>query len=257
MKATEILNGMPEDPTEERSSQVIGAVMNGFIREIKWSAIRAVHGDHSAILYVMSDALAVGDEEDSVRINVRPVDAQKIADCLGLILPTTKIADMIHEQASVVITPCPQDPGPGMMSTSAMEKHSRMVDRKVAGRAGLISTVGKDWVLTNKVKAGSDHAANYGWHVLRGQFKGPGGIPVLQPLGTVHNLWHVDYSQVLRLIHRRMILDGQQALLDDVLKDPALAPLVSYEGALESLRIPDAPCDGELPPPPPVTGVLI
>jgi len=67
--------------------------------------------------------------------------------------------------------------------------------------------------------------AIYGWHRLD-------GLPI-QPLTTVHVNTYVDYSHGARLVSRRVLVDGRDRDLGELLQDPNLAPLLSDEGALQ------------------------
>jgi hypothetical protein len=238
-------SNLSELPTPQREEALVQAVREGLYAPIQWCGIRSISGAHFCILYVALDALQLGEPGDCVRINVTHTGAQQIADALGYALPTTKISDLIHEQAPVGIAPCTQKPDASMAHTSRMVLHSQAVTARVSNRDGLVSTVGKDWVLTNKLVGRPERAANYGWHVTSSQFRGPGGIPVLQPLGLAHDRWHVDYSQVFRPIHRWLLVDGKDMLLEDVLRDPELSPLLSDEGALKIVRHPGVELIGD------------
>lgn len=60
--------------------------------------------------------------------------------------------------------------------------------------------------------------------------------------GSVPSFGHLfaevrlDYSHGVRWIHGTMVVDGVERLVADVLRDPELAPLVSDEGPLSSVR---------------------
>lgn len=55
----------------------------------------------------MPDYLAIGSNDDFVRIPMDPKTAQKIADQTGTSLPTTKMVDDIYKQADTRLTPQP------------------------------------------------------------------------------------------------------------------------------------------------------
>jgi hypothetical protein len=86
--------------------------------------------------------------------------------------------------------------------------------------------------MTPRLTTSPGRAANYGW------FRND-GTPI-QPLGLAHNLHHVDYSQVMRLVRRDVIVDGQVRDIQEVARDPELAPLLSNEGVIMSWRQPGA-----------------
>ncbi len=254
MTLDKMLKSWGEPPGEKREAKILKSVLSDALLPIEWCAVTSVIPGHSCTFYAASDALKVGDASDFVRVNVSHTTAQKVVDALGLAIPTTKIADLIHTAASVVILPQTQDPDAAMANTSRMVLHSKAVSAHVDERSGLVSTVGKDWVLTNKLVGRPDRAANYGWHVPSSSFRGPGGAAVYQPLGLAHNRFHTDYSQVLRPIHRWLVVDGKNMLLEDVLTNPELATLLSDEGALKIVRHPGVPAEAPCLPADPVCG---
>jgi hypothetical protein len=212
---------------------------------ISWSKVFNTKDGRTIQLYVTTDALRVGSEVDSVRINACARTAQQIADLLGCVLPTTRICDLVWEQAAVRVTPCIGGAGRDMSDTSRMVAHHACVEGKVAGRTGLAETVGKNWVVSNVLLKHVGRAANYGWYDERAPYRsapgGRGGYRLWQPLGVAHDLAHVDYSQIVRLVHRSCVVDGELRDLVEVMRDPTLAPLVSDEGVMRLSRVPGVP----------------
>lgn len=222
-------------------------------------AVRAGHAEYDWVpldvdrlrLWVFADALKV----DGVRVSVTAQEAQQVADLVGGVLPTPRIEDLIWQRAAVRIPPFPGD-----VTRRTAAQHSADIDRAIAGRPGMVATVGKSWCLSNKLS--SAVAMNYGWH---GGSTGPSvslpGVRVWQTPGTRHNPRHRDYSQTLRLCRRRCLVDGLEADLRDVLSDPLLAPLVSHEGPLRVVRQPGVAelerADTEPAPPPSSSGHVL
>jgi hypothetical protein len=242
---TDFVQSLPMHPGPLRERAILDAVRANALAPVAWSPVFSAKNGRSLQLYVTSDALRVGNEIDSVRINACARTAQQIADVLGCILPTTRICDLVWEQAIVRVTPCIGGAGPDMSDTSRMVAHHACVERKVAGRAGLAETVGKNWVISNVLLKHAGRAANYGWYDARAPYRsapgGRGAHRVWQPLGVAHNLAHVDYSQIVRLVHRMCILDGEVHDVVDVMRDAALASLVSDEGPMRLWRVPEVP----------------
>jgi len=250
VKGSDFVASLPEQPGQPRDKLLLNAFQCGFYRPVTWSAIRLQAKDHQAIAYVSSDALAVGDEQDWVRINASHTLAQQIADVLGARLPTTKVCDEIHRQAALVIPPCIRAPDSQMMTTKRMADHNWEIQHKIQAATqthrpnespGLISTTGKNWVLTNRLLGNAEKGANYGWHDARGLHKSPSGLKLWQPLGMSHNRWYVDYSQTIRLVGPTVVVDGVGMDFDAVLQDPELCGVASYEGPLRLLRHPAVP----------------
>lgn len=252
-----VVTSLPEAPTPAREGLLLAQVTAGHIVH-SWATITAASNAHIIELDVSGDALRVGTPGDCVRITVTAETAQYIADHLDAMLLTPRMADLIRQQATVVITPATQTPNAAMANTSRMVLHSKTVDQRIGGQSGLVANAGKDWVLSNKLLIEPSRAANYGWHVASSSY--PGTLPglfVLQPLGLAHNRFHVDYSQTVRLVRKTCRADGVERALMDVLSDPALAPLVCHEGVLQVFRQPGVPTDVPSPPvPSPITRVL-
>jgi len=264
MKASEIVAELPEEPTPEREEQIINFIGLGYYLKPDMVVVNSTWEGHTAQIGVMSDALMLGEPDDFLRINATMLGEQRIADLLQMSMLTPKIADLLRAQAPVQIEPCTQTPDAKMAYTSRMVKHSQAVTNAVlaatkswpepgtvemVGRhqIGLIADVGKDWVLTNQLAGKQSTAANYGWHTKvkpnpatpqNGPYKCPGGGYMWQTIGTAHNTSHVDYSQVVRLMGLRMLVDGKPMLFADVATHPDLCWLVSYEGPLTVLRHP-------------------
>ena len=134
--------------------------------------------------------------------------------------------------------------------TLKMALHHAGVEAKVRGQRGLVETVGKNWVLSNLLATHAGKAANYGWYDSRApSHSKPGGHgphPLWQPLGLAHDQAHVDYSQILRLVHRTCVLDGELRDIVDVMRDPTLASLVSDEGVMRLFRLPGVSPDAHV-----------
>jgi len=113
---------------------------------------------------------------------------------------------------------------------------------------GILATVGKNWILTNKT-AQSGKAANYSWHFVGSSFGGQSfeasvslpGVRVIQGIGTAHDRFHADYSQTCVLAAEACIYQGQDARLSDILQDPVASKLVSVEGPMINIRQPGVP----------------
>lgn len=198
------------------------------------------------VLHVGEDALQV----DGVRQCVTATTAQQLADILGCTLPTPEIVDAVHTAAAVRCRPCIQAPGPEMGSVAAMERHSAAVASQIAGRTGLVSTVGKEWVLSERLT--SSTAANYGWPDRAAPYTSESGVRMWQPLGLRHNAQHVDYSQTFRPVARACLLDGQPADLHDVLRSQGLT-ILRQPGVpeLAAVDVAPGPAADTVPAPPP------
>lgn len=237
---TDFVARLPEHPGPAREAALLEAVRAGHLAPVTWVPVHSRRGDQHATFFVSADALRVGTERDSIRINTSARTMQRIADLLGCVMPTTHLCDLVWEQATVRVAPCIHAPDATMACTSRMLEHHRCVEARVAGRAGLIENVGKHWVLTNRLAGRPDRAANYGWYDPKAPHR-HGRHALWQPLGLAHDPDHVDYSQVVRLVQRRCVVNGAERDLVEVMTDPALAALVSSEGPLSVVRQPGVP----------------
>lgn len=200
---------------------------------VRWSTVRAEHDGHVAEFTVTADALQI----DDVRVAVTADTQQRIADALDAMLLTTRLADLIWQQAAVRIAPQTSSDWAHMTEWPAIVEHSRRCDLAICGRTGLTANVGKHWVISNglagRFVAGLAMACNYGWHDQNGK--------AIQSPGFAHNLAHADYSQTCSLVARVCVVDGEPRDLRYVLADPALAPLASSTGPMRVLRQPGVP----------------
>jgi hypothetical protein len=214
---------------KERDSFVVKEILGGnlpaFLRRfvpVSVSIRDSATGKlHQALYYVSPDYLAVGTDADWARVNITPMAGQRIADSLDCFLPTRKIVDDIYDAASVKLEPVPlfafRD------STPVMWHHHLIVEGQRKGRKGLIAGIQKDVVISGKLSrdAKPDRVAIYGWHKMDGK--------PIQPLYTGHVNWWVDYSQGIRLVFRKIRVDGKWMDYTEVLKDPVLQKLICDE----------------------------
>ena len=183
-----------------------------------------------ATFYAAPDYLSVGTEADWARINITPGAAQRIADSLHCFLPTRKMVDDIYQAATVKLEPVPMYAFRD--STPTMWQHHLIIEGQRKGRKGLIAGIKKDVVISGQVSRSNktDRVAIYGWHQ-------PNGKPI-QPLYTGHVYWWVDYSQGIRLIYRRIKVEGHWMDYTDVLKHPVYRRLLCDEEYCDFYRYP-------------------
>jgi hypothetical protein len=216
-------------------AQVLAGNVPDFERQLKEVHVETRTHDGrrvSGTLRVLPDYLAIGSNEDHVRIPMSPLTAQAIADRLGCILPTRKMVDAIYKQADVKLQPRPLPAGPQMMSNDYYARHQELVNAQLADQplGALVAGDKKDVVISNMLRWHPGRVAIYGWHQAEGK--------PIQGLSTVHEESYADYSHGIRLVAGTMTVDGQEMAVADVLKDPSLAELLSDEGAIGTPRYP-------------------
>jgi hypothetical protein len=204
-----------------RDSFAVKEILSGNIPDFlkKFEPVNVLMADSAtgktikAIYYVSPDYLSVGNDKDWARINITPIAAQKIADSLHCFLPTRKMVDDIYKAATVKLEPVPM--------YAFRDSTPTMGQRR--GRKGLIAGIKKDVVISEKISRDTrpERVAIYGWHKLDGK--------PIQPLYTGHIYWWVDYSQGIRLVYRKIKVDGKWMDYTEVLKHPVLQKLLCDE----------------------------
>jgi len=185
---------------------------------------------HHAVFYVSPDYLSLGTDTDWVRIPLTPMAAQKIADSFNCFLPTKKMVDLVYQQATVKLEPVPMYAFRD--SSVTMWQHHLIIEGQRKGRKGLTAGIKKDVVISGKIlkDAKPGRVAIYGWHQLNGK--------PIQPLYTGHINWWVDYSHGIRLIYRKIKVDGKEMDYIDVLKHPLYKNLLCDEDHCDHFRYP-------------------
>lgn len=179
---------------------------------------------HTATIEVMADYLAIGSDDDFVRVPMTPMTAQRIADAFGCSLSTRKIADEIYQASPVKLAPMPLTEA--REATTTFAQHNSIIEKQRAGHGlgELVAGIKKDVVVTNRLAERPNRVAIYGWHKLDGS--------PIQPLTIVHYNGYVDYSHGIRLVRRSVTVDGKPRDIRHVLHSAELCPLLSDEGPL-------------------------
>lgn len=203
--------------------------------------------EHVLDINVTYDYLSIGDDNDQLYAHMSPLEAQKVADAWECMLPTTKLVEIIWQNASVKVDPQPWGPpyDASMQSTDRIVAHDVRV-RGSQSKKGFVAEVPqgcselpespllaghkKDVVITNQLLQKPRQVAIFGWHQANGK--------PIQPLYLGHESTYVDYSQCIRLVSKTCTLDGMLDNLGRILQDPTLCVAASSEGALTLLRQP-------------------
>jgi hypothetical protein len=215
--------------------EIIGGNFPEFLRWFKAVKIQGMISDNGsqreveATIEVMPDYLGIGGR-DWVRMPMRPQTAQQIADQFGCILPTRKIVDAIDAQSEIHLGPRPMTEAREAVATFL--EHHQIIESQRGSRPAGPLTIGikKDIVLTPRIFEKPERLAIYDWRQLD-------GTPI-QPLTIVHWDKYVDYSHGARLVRDRLVLDGNEVKISELLADPARCGLVSDEGAMNPPRYP-------------------
>lgn len=215
---------------KEREAAILAEIRRGNVpsslRELKEVELR--HGEHTATVRVMPDYLAVGSDEDHVRVPITPATAQALAEDFGARLPTKRVVDAVWDQAEVRLAP--HALSRRREQTATFLHHDDLIAKQRleddAPLGALVAGHKKDVVNTKRLEQRRDRVAIYGWHL-------PDGSPI-QPLSTVHHRSYVDYSHGVRLMADELVVDGRRMSVDEVLRDPELSGLLSHEGTMDA-----------------------
>jgi hypothetical protein len=177
---------------------------------------------HRVTFWVTPDYLSVGSDSDFLRIPLSPQTARRVADLVGASLPTPHMIDAIWSAARARLTPIRIRPDEFMATVRYYERHDRLIEaqRWLRGVPAGDFVAGHKVDLVNPAARAVDSASGaiYGWHR-------PDGRPI-QPLYVLSGAERIPYNQGVRLVHRRILIDGAERDLIDVLNDPELAPLL-------------------------------
>ncbi|MBU0995271.1 MAG: hypothetical protein KJ737_22470 [Proteobacteria bacterium] len=224
---------------KERQKEAISELKKGnipdFLRNLKPVTLlfSPLYGQSiSGVIWVMPDYLAIGSDDDFMRIPLTYPSSVEIAGEYGFVLPTRKMVDAIYWQSTCRMKPEPLPPCPEMRSSEYYMKHQKMIrkqrEKNECQLGDLVSGHKKDIVLTNRLNKKPGRIAIYGWQKQNGE--------PIQPLSTVHGSEYADYSHGLRLIYPFVWIDGNPRQIADVLQDASLAPLLTYEGLIANVK---------------------
>jgi hypothetical protein len=171
-------------------------------------------------LYVAPDYFMVGTNSNWARVPITPMAAQKISDAYDCFLPTPLMVDAIYKASTVKLAPVPMYAYRD--STITMWQHHLMIEGQRKNKKGLISGIKKDVVLSNKVaeNARPNRVAIYGWHKLDGN--------PIQPVYAGHVNWYVDYSHGIRLIAKKVKVNGRWVDYSILFGDGAETKMLRY-----------------------------
>jgi hypothetical protein len=213
---------------EEREAAIRRELMRGnipsFLRRLSPIEITAADstGTIRTVRYeVMPDYLAIGSDQDFVRIPMTPYTAQAFCDAFGFVLPTRKMVNDIWKAAEVRLEPQPLTE----MRESPLTflEHHRLIEAQLAKKRGglLVAGVKKDVVVSDRLLERPNRVAIFGWHRMNGE--------PIQPLYAGHVDWYVDYSHGIRPVRRMMTVDGRGRAFERILMDSGLRHLISDE----------------------------
>ena len=231
-REVETLSGVQRDAVAE--PVLLGGNVPEFLRHLRPITLQSPMADGREIkvtVCVTPDYLAVGSNNDFVRVPVGLRTALAVAERFGFLLPTTKIVDAIYAQADIRVAPEPLQASSEMRSTAYFVQHDRLVRQETLAEGAVLGSLiagqKKDLVITSRLLTYPGRVAIYGWHRQN-------GLPI-QSLSTVHGENYADYSHGVRLVSDVAYVNGKEHPLRAVLQDPQLASAVNSEGPITNL----------------------
>ncbi len=228
-------NGSGSGRDSRLAQEALSGNMPGYMRELHPVTFDGTVGGRSitVTICVTPDYLAIGSDNDHVRVPLGLPAALRVADAFDMMLPTTEMVDAIYRQADIRVAPSPMTPGSAMSSTNYFVTHDQTLDAQFA-RAGaqqgmLVAGHKKDLVIANRLSRNPGRVAIYGWHRTNGQ--------AIQPLSTVHGEYYADYSHGIRLVSRTAYVNGEAVDLRDLLTDERYASFLNSDGALTGATV--------------------
>ncbi|SDL16424.1 hypothetical protein SAMN05421823_104540 [Catalinimonas alkaloidigena] len=192
---------------------------------------------HQIRYFVLPDFLALGSNDDYVYCPMTCMLAQRVANRLKCRLVTRRVSDRLYQEAALRLRPQPIPPSDTMTSVTVLVQHNAMVQAqrdsslRQAPLGQLVAGHKKDVVLSDRMvnARGNVRVVIYGWHRPNGK--------AIQPLYNGHRPDWVDYSHGIRLLQRRVWVDGKPTTVRRVLRSD-WHPLLSDEGPLRHTRYP-------------------
>lgn len=162
------------------------------------------------------DYLSIGSDDDYFYIPLSPGTAQRIAERVGGSLPAPRMIDAIWMSARNRLVPIRIQPGEHMWSVRHFERHNRIIQAQRRQHhvppGAFVAGHKLDIVLPADPDAGPEHVALYGWHRSD-------GTPI-QPLYRIAIDSPPHFSMGVRLVHREILIDGAEADLAGILRNP-------------------------------------
>lgn len=242
--------------------------------------LKITEGDDTLILNVFRQPLQVdgapamswnrvpitGDNRtfDGLRPPATPNELQEVADLLNCMLTTPKVLDLMWDEAGrtgVRFDSVTQVEGKIVADCNIHDVHLALewaIAAAGGDNGGLIMSLGKFWVLCNKLLTGkfsrvkegkvyrNRQAINYSWYSSKApahRKSVTGNALVWQQEGAAHPDNHIDPSQLVLLMYRwALLLHGgiaEEVDLYELAQDPRRCHFISHEGPLKIVRMPN------------------
>ena len=238
MTGQEFYDNLPENNPTLKDKMLLQAIDDGILN-FDWTDITSItkDGAHTAVFSISADAAYVNlDDGSRYRPEACARTLQLIADKVSASLLTVKLMDLRHAAAPTKLDATILPAGAAMTGTAYSKTWNKKLEAK-RGELTMTSDVGKPFVLSNSIGAGMG-ACLYGFFDAHGPDVSRNGYRLWQSLSDRHLPFYSDYSSTILLVKKDCQLDGNCSEITDIMKDPSLCELLSYEGVLKYLRQP-------------------
>ena len=224
---------------DEREKAVVSEILSGnvpsFSRKLRAISLHQTINskNYDLTFFTVCDYMAIGSDQNYLYMPMTPSTAQYLADRLNCSLPTKKMVDMIYNKAEIKLTPQPIPPSAKMTTIPVFMQHTDSIKQQISqlgfDRSGnyIIAGHKKDIIISNKIYSPDrnyDRVVIYGWHLSENH--------PIQPVYNGHNAKYADYSHGVRFISKIVLLNGDSTKIEDILKNPNMASLLSDEGVI-------------------------
>lgn len=223
---------------QQREDKILEQLESGNIPDFlrKFVPVTISENNNTLTYLVMPDCLAIGNDENYMRIPTFPHTAKIIADKFDCALPTKKMVDDIWKAAENKILPKPYG-APydiDIIRTHRYQWINDKINEQMVGKDKSKLTAGgkKDIIISKSVAPNNSNrrVVIYGWFNANGS--------VIQSVNDVdHDSSYVDYSHKITLVAQDVMLNGNVARFYDILNDKQYSYLLSYEGPYNASNI--------------------
>lgn len=215
---------------QSRQKEAVSRILEGNIPSFQRKLVPVQFrnaGGETATIWVTSDYLSIGTNDDFIRFPLSMPSAQEIAKATDMYLPTVVMVDSIYAKAHTRLNPIPMKPGEQMRSNDYYRRHNEMIEEQLAGveNGRLVAGHKKDVVITNRLTQRGGRVAIYGWHYAVDD--------PIQPLSTVHTEDYEDYSHGLRLVYPVAEINGELVELKKLISQPEWNSTFTREGTID------------------------
>lgn len=157
------------------AEEALGGILPRHMRELYPRSLSGTVDGRSVDITICGalDDLAIGSDDDHLRVPLGLPAALRVAEVFDMMLPTTTAVYAIFAQADVRIAPSPMTPGAAVSPTQDFLWHSETLNSQVpdarAHHGLLLAGHKKDVILANRLSRNPGCVAIYGWHRRNGR----------------------------------------------------------------------------------------